>query len=238
MADQAAKFRKSFLAAYSAWRGTGAAVGQGERLLDGLLEMQRGDLFNYALPQLMKDHLGEFMAEMIARDPRVDATMWPGEIAASEKRLTLVARLGAMGARVWGDPGWERVAGYGVQYMGRANHGEELSKIYCASDVNIDIGRIYQQDIVTMRVFDVLGCGGFLLAEHSEGLEALFEIDVELVTWRSWEELRDKVTYYLAHPKERRALADAGRRAVLERHTIEQRVEAMLEALEPGSRDA
>ncbi|MDP6947148.1 MAG: glycosyltransferase, partial [Myxococcota bacterium] len=211
MVEQATAFKQSFMTAYAAWRGTDAARGQGERLLHGLLEMQRQDPFTYVLPQLMKDHLGEFMAEMIARDPRVDATMWPGEIAASEKRLTLMARLGAQGARVWGDPGWERITEHGVRYMGRASHGEEVTKIYCASDINVDIGRIYQQDIVTMRVFDVLGCGGFLLAEHSEALEDLFEIDVEIVTWRTWDELRDKVAHFLDHPEERRVLAEAGR---------------------------
>ena len=56
---------------------------------------------------------------------------------------------------------------------------------------------------------------------------------MELVTWRTWEELRDKVTYYLAHPKERDVLAAAGHRAVLERHTIEQRITTMLEVLQP-----
>ena len=72
-----------------------------------------------------------------------------------------------------------------------------------------------------------------MLAEHSDALEDLFKIDEELVTWRTWEELRDKVTYYRDRPDERRALADAGRRAVLERHTIEQRVATMLEMLAP-----
>ena len=42
-------------------------------------------------------------------------------------------------------------------------------------------------------------------------------------------ELEQKVAHYLAHPEEARAIADAGRRAVLERHTISQRVGHMLD---------
>ena len=33
-----------------------------------------------------------------------------------------------------------------------------------------DVNRIYQPDVVPLRVFDVLACGAFLIAEHSEAL--------------------------------------------------------------------
>jgi spore maturation protein CgeB len=136
-----------------------------------------------------------------------------------------------LGAHVWGDPGWKALEADGVTYRGRAGHGSELTKIYSGARVQIDIGRIYQNDIITMRVFDVLACGGFLLAEWNEALAQAFEIGVEIETWRTLDELESKVAYYLEHPVKREAIAERGLRAVRDRHRIRQRVATILEAM-------
>ena len=79
-----------------------------------------------------------------------------------------------------------------------------------------------------MRVFDVLACGGFVLAEYAEDLEDLFRIDEEIVVYRTQEELLQKVQWYQAHPDQREAIARAGRKRVLRDHNMERRVEYML----------
>jgi spore maturation protein CgeB len=112
--------------------------------------------------------------------------------------------------------------------MGSAEHHEELSRIYSGACVHVDINRLYQPDIVPLRVFDVLACGGFLIAEHSQELENLFEIGMELETYRTQAELDEKVAHFIAHPDEAAAIAARGRAAVLERHTVRNRVRHML----------
>ena len=167
-----------------------------------------------------------------ARDPDLLAQLarWAGEIAAAEKRLAYVGRLGRFGVCVWGDEGWRAAqsAGLACHYRGAAGHGLELTKIYCASLINVDIGRVYQDDIVTMRVFDVLACGGFVLAERSPALAELFEIGAEVDCYASADELEAKVAHYLAHPEAARAIALRGREAVCARHGIDARVAHML----------
>ena len=163
-----------------------------------------------------------------------DPLLWASEMAASEKRLTYVANLGVHGIVVWGDAGWKQVEAYGARYSGRyARHTDELTKIYCASTINVDVGRLYQSDIVTMRVFDVLACGGFLLAERSDDLEQLFEVGLEVEAYSTLAELKRKVAFYLANPEAARAIADRGLTAVRTRHTIRQRVETMMGAMNP-----
>jgi spore maturation protein CgeB len=162
---------------------------------------------------------------------------WAGEIAAAEKRLAYVARLGRFGARVWGDEGWRAIAD-GAVYEGPAGHGLELTKIYCASQINVDVGRLYQSDIVTMRVFDVLACGGFVLAERSSALGELFEIGVEVECYATADELEAKVAHYLANPGAAHAIAQRGRAAVLQRHTIAARVARMLAVSGAGGANA
>ena len=157
------------------------------------------------------------------------------EIAASEKRLRYAAALGHLGMRVWGDEGWrlmDAVApGHKTTYMGSAGHLWDITRIYNASAVNIDVGRVYQSDIVTMRVFDIAACGGFVLADWSEALAAVFKVGDEIECHRSFDELEEKTRHYLAHPEQAQGFARKSRAAVLGRHTIAGRVGHMLSVL-------
>ena len=112
--------------------------------------------------------------------------------------------------------------------MGYAGHKYEINKIYNASLINIDINRIYQSDMVNMRVFDIMACGGFIIVEYSEDLKELFEIDCEVVTFKTLNELVEKVEYYLANTDEVREISYRGMKAVRERHTIQDRVKHMV----------
>jgi spore maturation protein CgeB len=225
---QAPGFRQSFLTGFAT--GDPGAVSRATALLDEVLAEQRQDFSR----DLIAGALARRCPDLARADPARLAQLarWAGEIAAAEKRLAYVARLGRFGARVWGDEGWQSVnrarLPTEVEYLGPAGHGLELTKIYCATQVNVDIGRLYQADIVTMRVFDVLACGGFVLAERSPALAELFEIGVEVECYATADELSAKVAHYLAHPAAAQAIALRGRAAVQQRHTIAARVARML----------
>ncbi len=154
------------------------------------------------------------------------------EIAAAHKRLRYVAGLGDLGMWVWGDEGWRHMdaitPGHQAKYCGSASHKLDITKIYNASAVNVDIGRLYQSDIITMRVFDIAACGGFVLAEHSAALEHIFDLGHNMESHSSFEELRDKTRHYLAHPQVAQAMAARAREVVLANHTIAGRVAQML----------
>lgn len=200
-----------------------------------LLDAQRRDGATYVLPELAAHSFAEFFAALEASEVRDDPVLLLAESAAAERRLGWAAGIARYGLHVWGDADWARIEPYGATYRGPAGHRIELSKIYGAARVQVDIGRLYQRDIVSMRVFDVLACGGFLIAEHSADLEELFEVGCELESYRTPAELERKIAHYLAHPDQARGIAAAGLRAVRERHTIRQRVETMLAALAPRS---
>jgi len=197
---------------------------QGRLVLADALAKQRRDLSRNLLPELV--------AEMCRGWPERDCrrlVRCASEIASAERRIITVSRLGRFGIQVWGDEGWRATAGAKVTYRGPAGHYADLNAIYCASRINLDIGRLDQLDIVTMRNFDILACGGFVLAERSIDLEKLFQIDTEIACYATQAELEQKVAHYLAHPEEARPIAAAGRRAVLERHTVSMRVAHMLQ---------
>jgi spore maturation protein CgeB len=227
MVRSSAEMIGEFVERWQRWSGRGETEGC-RQLVDQLLALQRADLAHYQIEALvdgafpgLRDHFEEL----------ADTSILLGEVAAAERRLSLIARLGPLGVKVWGDDGWARTAPFGARWMGYAGHWDQLTRIYSTSSVNIDIGRFYQLDIVTMRVFDVLACGGFLLAEDSPALRALFEPGVHLDVWANGEELVDKARFYLERPELRRQIADQGRAHVLAHHTVALRVERMLSHL-------
>lgn len=242
MVAEARRYRALVHELLRAWRsGDARHEGPDQAALDRLLADQRADGSRWRVPELLAEYLPGFLEAARELSVEHDPLLLVGEIAAAEKRLTYAANLGRLGLRAWGDEGWRAVEPHGVRYMGPAGHRRELNRVYCGAAINVDVGRIYQQDIVTMRVFDVLACGGFVLAEHSAELAELFEIGREVESYATLEELCAKTAHYLAHPAEARAIAERGRAAVLERHRVDQRVSTMLEhlpALAAGRRSA
>lgn len=140
-------------------------------------------------------------------------------------RMHRIESLRPFGVRAYGDDGWEAL---GELYRGRAAHGDELSRLYCASRVNLDVPRLYQRDIVTMRVFDVLACGGVLLTEPSAQLAELFRDGEHLYTYRDATELAARVEWILAHPEEARRVGERGRELVHREHLLVHRVRTLL----------
>ncbi len=225
--DQVDKHYLSLVKIVEAARGRGGGVlADFDRRLGGILEAQSQDFSRYLIPELWPRFFGDF--GLPTGGPGEDPMQLVAEIAAADKRLAYVAMLADRGVHVWGDEGFAPIAELGVQYRGPAGHFHELNKIYGHARINVDIGRLYQSDIVTMRVFDVLACGGFVLTEWNEALAALFDVGREIETYRTVDEMLAKVDHYAAHPGEARAIAERGRARVLRDHTIRARVQYML----------
>jgi len=213
-----------------AWSGRFGPGEGGRELLGSLLQAQvqsgsrfvAAELLDEAQPGWRKQEIG-------AGEP--DPAIWVGEVATAARRINTICNLGPLGVRVWGDEGWQQCESHGVRYMGRASHFEDLTSLYSNGGIHVDIGRVYQQDIVTMRVFDVLACGGFLLADPSDALLELFEPGVELETWSTLDELVEKVRWYLEHPDKAAAIGKRGRERVLRDHGLRDRLRPMLARL-------
>ncbi|HEX5147786.1 MAG TPA: glycosyltransferase [Candidatus Limnocylindrales bacterium] len=80
------------------------------------------------------------------------------------------------------------------------------------------------------RIYDALASGAFVLSDEVPGIEA--EFGGGLATWRDEASLRAAVERYLPDVAARQALAARGRQAVLERHTFDRRVDAIIETIQ------
>ncbi len=232
MTENAISLRKIFLSQYKTYRdGSDDAVEEGNRLLEEILSVQRRNFSIYVIPDLLDKYFSGFISYLLKIPGAHDPSILVGEIAAAEKRADYIANLGSLGIKIWGDDGWMSTEQYGVKYMGSAGHNYEINKIYSASSINVDINRLYQMDIVPMRVFDIMACGGFVLAEYSKEIGNIFEIGKEVETYSTLDELVSKATYYLDHETEALEVAERGREEVRKNHKISTRVKHMLNAI-------
>lgn len=75
-----------------------------------------------------------------------------------------------------------------------------------------------------MRLFEAPGMGACLLTDWKPNLSEFLEPDREVAAYRTPEEAVEKANYLLAHPTEREAMAESGRRRVLRDHTLAARL--------------
>ncbi len=115
---------------------------------------------------------------------------------------------------------------------------EESVKIYNATKININLHSSMNRDLfeidgdfINPRTFEIMACGGFQLVDKRLLLPELFTEGEEIVTFASLNELREKIDYYLEHPAERKRIAEAGRRKVLQHHTYTHRIRSVLNDL-------
>lgn len=89
-----------------------------------------------------------------------------------------------------------------------------------------------------VRVFDIAACGAFQLVDATRpDLASCYRPGRELVTFDTAEDLARKLVYYLNHPEQRKAIAQAARSRTLREHTFRHRLQTVLEAL-TGKRGA
>ena len=117
-------------------------------------------------------------------------------------------------------------------YQRKAEHNDELTKIYCASGLNIDIPRLYQRNTINMRVFDAMAVGGAVLSERNDAILEFFEEDHDIILYTSPDELEEKIKWWSTHLTQRQNIAQRGMQKVRENHLISHRVNRMLQCLQ------
>lgn len=116
----------------------------------------------------------------------------------------------------------------GVHVHGGVDSLTEMPKIFHLSKINLNMTIKPIQTGLPLRIFDILGCGGFLMTNYQSELPEYFQIGVDLEAYSSMEELVDKCAFYLEHENERQKIALNGYQKVCESHTYTHRLKDML----------
>ena len=100
--------------------------------------------------------------------------------------------------------------------------------VFLNSRINLNISLRSIKTGIPLRAFDIMGCGGFLLSNYQQELLEYFNADIDFVYYNNYEDLVEKVEYYLSHEKERREIAENGSYKVLHEHTMVMRAKKII----------
>lgn len=116
----------------------------------------------------------------------------------------------------------------GVRNKGRVQTLTEMPVVFRNSKINLNMTIRPIRSGLSLRVWDILGSGGFLLTNYQTELEDFFVSGEEIETYTSTEELLEKTAYYLENEKARTDIAHAGYEKVRAHHSFEVRIGEML----------
>jgi hypothetical protein len=147
------------------------------------------------------------------------------------------------GSRFHGVVGWnhrkelirflERAYGNRFKQFGQENENEirnlELNDLYASAKVVVG-DTVYSPQYWSNRLYESLGRGAFLIFPMVDGLEQEFEPYEHFIPYYygQYAELKDKIEFFLAHPKERKRIQDAGFAYCKAHHTYTKRCEQLI----------
>lgn len=115
-----------------------------------------------------------------------------------------------------------------IHNRGFAKTNTEMPIIFHQSKINLNLTAKSIRSGLSLRIFDVLGCEGFLITNYQAELPEHFNIGEDLEAYTSLDDLMGKCEYYLSHDKERREIAHNGFEKVKKYHTYDIRLTQML----------
>lgn len=112
---------------------------------------------------------------------------------------------------------------------GPVNYYLEMPKVFYYSKINLNITLKTIQTGIPLRCFDIMGSKGFLLSNYQEELCESFIPGVDFDYYESYQDLINKVEYYLNHEDERLLIANNGYEKVKKFHSYYNRIKTIFE---------
>ena len=103
----------------------------------------------------------------------------------------------------------------GVDYRPRLYYEDTLPKAYNLSKINLSSCLHSISSGIPLRVFDIMGAGGFIITNYQPEISELFEVGKEIVVYHNFEAMHDLCRFFLAHEDQRMKILLAGYEKVL-----------------------
>lgn len=116
-----------------------------------------------------------------------------------------------------------------IHARGLAKTETEMPLIFHESRINLNMTAKSIRSGLPLRIWDILGSGGFCLSNFQAEIPEYFVPGEDLDTYSCAEELRDKCNYYLEHDNIRKEIAENGYQKILRSHTYEIRLSQLME---------
>lgn len=205
--------------------------------LEGLMEAQSKVYGYFFLPELLTDDIiKRFIASMpdyylppehALRDDRmIISLMYLGPKVTSMERTRLLSALGKLSPVDLFTR--SDTSSLPVRNRGGVKTLTEMPLVFSGSGINLNMTAKSIRSGIPLRVFDILGCGGFLLSNYQTELLDYFVPGEDLDIYTCEEELLDKTAYYLQHDGQRREMAQTALEKIRREHSYHTRMEQLL----------
>jgi len=138
----------------------------------------------------------------------------------TKERYEHLKEIEAYGLTIFGD-NWQDLNKY---KLGDVIPLEKTNTIYNQSLINFNFHHYQTVFGANTRTFEVPGSGNFLLTDYRKSMEQLFEIGKEIECFKSKEELKEKVKYYLENKNKIFEISEAGYKRAIKEHTYKHRI--------------
>lgn len=118
-----------------------------------------------------------------------------------------------------------------VNNQGYVDYFQDMPKVFKSSNININMTLRTIKTGIPLRIFDILGSGGFLITNYQEDLDLFFENGVDLVYYHNESEMFELIQYYNQHEEERKRIAKSGYEKVKKYHSYKVRMDYILDTV-------
>lgn len=118
-----------------------------------------------------------------------------------------------------------------VHCHGGVSTHTEMPFIFNQSKINLNITIRSIQTGLSQRIWDILGCRGFLLSNYQAEFPEYLEVGKDFDCYENVNELKEKTAFYLKHDDIRQEIAQHGYETVKEKHTFCHRIAQILQIL-------
>ncbi len=197
-----------------------------------------GDDISYSLPEELTEEIIRYISKSDRADHCIPKeylvqTMISDEISCRERLQTINALADNFEMTMFTGDGYEckeRLSNK-VNLQQRVSYGEEMPKVFNLSGINLNVTKRSIESGVPLRVFDILGAGGFAMTDEGEEIRELFEVGKELDVYSCIEELLEKTAFYLQNDRLRQQIAVNGYQRIKRDYTYPKALERMLNRL-------
>lgn len=116
-----------------------------------------------------------------------------------------------------------------VNHRGIADTSTAMPKIFKCSKINLNTTNRAIKSGIPLRIFDIMGCGGFVLSNYQPEIPEYFTPDEDIVIYESIGDMLDKIDFYLRNDDVRNRIAQNGYEKVKTLHSFDIRLKQMLE---------
>lgn len=107
----------------------------------------------------------------------------------------------------------------------------EANSVFNQSRINLNIHHPQSKEGLNPRTFEIMASGGVQLMDRKKKAEELFREDIDVLFYNSFEEFKDKITYYLKHERKLEIIRQNAYENAIKCNTWKHRMEEMIAVL-------